>query len=576
MSRQLSPLAIIAITESLGRARMDICREWKNLRRRYMIGWPSLLPIESLKSRDEYALSLGRMTESEAIQAVFSSGGPLTLSGTMPKWLIPTVVEKFLSLADVSPSSMRPVHAKDVWGLTENDAWNEIFYSRLQCPSCYRPSDLPEDFCGTYHVVHPTRADWCLTLRFQFWDEKTDPYSCHFKNVELSVEPFLCRPKPGPAADSQRRVLRLAELRNEVFHWLTRARVDKCQLVCKEWRVASDWQQRTLALHFGRITIKTAEQARLEGQQSEANDIADADGFLVFSVVCRLDDSELVEDRRFHLPHDPDRDSALIRNHLRNFFASSVGLDSMQEEWLVWLRPMFAGLQNCHVGSLELFDSTTLGREPRLTHQIVESARPLTPRHVMVELAPTVLDSHLRDGFLSPERLGNFAKVDCYAQAFLEHEHGIIPIEPAWTDDLFHLGDRHVTMWYERRDPDEEFQWSSIANVLLDVATQFEARDTNDFASTFDFKIFRSGATFNAPKAHPDVADVELHDFHRLHDESCPYGGVDFVNHWDAYYVQNSATKDELTILLKRPTEDFAAFRLKRGRMTFEAKANNE
>ncbi|KAH7695222.1 hypothetical protein AAVH_37723, partial [Aphelenchoides avenae] len=304
---------------------------------------------------------------------------------------------------------MRPIHAKDVWGLTENDAWNEIFYGQLQCPNCYRPCEQPEDFWGTYHVVHPTRADWCLTLRFQFWDERTDPFSCHFKNVELSVGQFLCRPKPGPAPDSRRRSLRLAELRNEVFHWLSRARVDKCQLVCKEWRFGIDWQQRSLALHTGRITIKTVEQARREGQQSE-----DADGLLTFSIVCRLDDSELVEDRRFHLPHEPQRDSALIRNHLRNFFASSVTLDSMQDEWLPWLRAMFAGLQNCYADSLELFDSTTLGREPRLTRQVVESARPLLPRHLKMELAPTVLDAHLRDGFLSPELLGNFAKVDCY------------------------------------------------------------------------------------------------------------------------------------------------------------------
>ncbi|KAH7702043.1 hypothetical protein AAVH_30814, partial [Aphelenchoides avenae] len=147
----------------------------------------------------------------------------------------------FFSLPDVVPSSMRPVHAKDVWGLTENDVWNEIFYSRHQCPSCFRPSESPEDFWGTYHVVHPTRGDWCLTLRFQFWDGKTDPISCHFKNMELFVEQLSCGPAPFPAPVLQRRVLRLAELRNEVFHWLPRAHVDKCQLVCKQWRVGVDW-----------------------------------------------------------------------------------------------------------------------------------------------------------------------------------------------------------------------------------------------------------------------------------------------------------------------------------------------
>ncbi|KAH7673216.1 hypothetical protein AAVH_42304 [Aphelenchoides avenae] len=196
-----------------------------------------------------------------------------------------------------------------------------------------------------------------------------------------------------------------------------------------------------------------------------------------------------------------------------------------------------------------------------------------------MELAPTRLDAHLRAGLLSPELLGNFAKVDCFLQAFLVREDDAIPIEPVWMDDLFRLGGRHVTMWYERQDPDEEFRWTSIANVLLDVAREFEAKEATDFASVFDFKIFGSRAVFNAPKAHPDVADIKLQEFDVLTDydrQQWHYGRLDYVNHWDAYYIMNPSTKDELTILLKRPTAEFAAFRLKRGRITFEAKADDE
>lgn len=77
-------------------------------------------------------------------------------------------------MADVDESSMRPIYVKDVCGLGENDAWSEIFYSQFQCPNCYRPSGDPQDFCTTYHVVHPTCTDWCLTLTFQFWDREPD------------------------------------------------------------------------------------------------------------------------------------------------------------------------------------------------------------------------------------------------------------------------------------------------------------------------------------------------------------------------------------------------------------------
>lgn len=93
MSRQLSPFAIVEITESLGRQRMNTCKEWNHLWQRYVIGEPSHLPMDSLKNTDSYALALGRMTKSDAIRMVFSSGGPVTLYGTMPTWLIPAVVE---------------------------------------------------------------------------------------------------------------------------------------------------------------------------------------------------------------------------------------------------------------------------------------------------------------------------------------------------------------------------------------------------------------------------------------------------------------------------------------------------
>lgn len=102
MSRQLSPLAIIEIIEMVPNRypqRMGICEEWKNLWLRYVAGRScdgtieSRLPKEALKSRDEYDLAVGRKTKSEAIRMIFSSGGPVTLYGTIPKWLIPAVVE---------------------------------------------------------------------------------------------------------------------------------------------------------------------------------------------------------------------------------------------------------------------------------------------------------------------------------------------------------------------------------------------------------------------------------------------------------------------------------------------------
>lgn len=93
MSQQLSPRAIVEVIGSLGRKRMDICREWKYLWKNYISGWPRNLPMKSLKSRDECALALGRMTRSDAMRMIFSSGGTVKMYGTMPKWLIPTAVE---------------------------------------------------------------------------------------------------------------------------------------------------------------------------------------------------------------------------------------------------------------------------------------------------------------------------------------------------------------------------------------------------------------------------------------------------------------------------------------------------
>ncbi|KAH7720687.1 hypothetical protein AAVH_11894 [Aphelenchoides avenae] len=194
------------------------------------------------------------------------------------------------------------------------------------------------------------------------------------------------------------------------------------------------------------------------------------------------------------------------------------------------------------------------------------------PRRLVLEDSPLMpMAAHLGQGFLHPERLGTIEKVECYLDTSGEPvpQNGFFLIESAWMDALFQLGNRHVMMWYGVQ-PDDDFQMSSVADVLKNVAEQFEARGTSDFASTFDFILHirrPAGAAITAPKVYPDVAAVELHGF---------YADEDFYDKvWDAYYIRDSSTKAELTILLKRATDDedsLLAFRLKRGRMVFEAR----
>lgn len=92
---------------------------------------------------------------------------------------------------------------------------------------------------------------------------------------------------------------------------------------------------------------------------------------LTFSLDCHLDDSALHEGRLFHFPQDPHRDSTLIRNHLRNFFASNVRLKPVHEARLPWQRAMLAGLRNCHVDELTLSDNEYPGHRPLIMQQIV-------------------------------------------------------------------------------------------------------------------------------------------------------------------------------------------------------------
>ncbi|KAH7713046.1 hypothetical protein AAVH_19603 [Aphelenchoides avenae] len=451
---------------------------------------------------------------------------------------------------------MRSLHAKLVEGFAMNDVWREIFYSQFQCPNCYRLADPAEDFRTTFHVAHPTCAD-C---------------SQYFKNAELFVERFTCRPQPAAAQDSRRRCLRSNDVRSEVFRWLSRARVDTCQLACREWHVGIDWQWRTLALHSGKINIESD-----EGELWQK-----VDGYLTFSIERRLDDSELEDERIFHFSDDPHRDSCLIRNHLRNFFASDVTLHIVPE-WVTWLRAMFAGLSNCRVDMLKLVDVEYDGQlqHPHVTQQFIESARPLMPRTLMINLGASQLEAHLRQGFLDPERLGTITSVFInphmpnwqLAKALEpEPEDGIVSIEPAWVDDLFLLGDRYVRMEYDLEYMTSDFRRSSVPNVLLDVAKKFSAADdTSDFVRKFDVLVCNSGVEIRAPKERPDVGKDEL----RL---IVPYRSRDEPR-WDAYYISNSSTNDDLTILLKQPRQgdyDIAAFRLQRGRAAFEADANGE
>lgn len=85
-----------------------------------------------------------------------------------------------------------------------------------------------------------------------------------------------------------------------------------------------------------------------------------------------MDDSELEDERIFHFSDDPHRDSCLIRNHLRNFFASDVTLHIVPE-WVTWLRAMFAGLSNCRVDMLKLVDVEYDGQlqHPHVTQQFI-------------------------------------------------------------------------------------------------------------------------------------------------------------------------------------------------------------
>lgn len=96
MSQRLSPFATVAILEyHYSEAFANVCREWDNLAQRYIVGEPSLLPTEWLRNR---ALALGRLPPEEAVQIIFDGREPLTLYGTLPKWLIPTVVSASLLL----------------------------------------------------------------------------------------------------------------------------------------------------------------------------------------------------------------------------------------------------------------------------------------------------------------------------------------------------------------------------------------------------------------------------------------------------------------------------------------------
>lgn len=87
-------MSIVTIFEYRYRAALgNVCREWKNLGKRYIVGRPSLLPIEWLKNRSDYALSLGGIPPEDAVRIIFEGHESLALYGTLPKWLVPTVVE---------------------------------------------------------------------------------------------------------------------------------------------------------------------------------------------------------------------------------------------------------------------------------------------------------------------------------------------------------------------------------------------------------------------------------------------------------------------------------------------------
>ncbi|KAH7713047.1 hypothetical protein AAVH_19604 [Aphelenchoides avenae] len=502
------------------------------------------------------------MTKSEAVRTIFASGEPVTLYGTMPKWLVPTMVEKFISTPDVGPSSMRT-------------------NSHFQCPNCSSLSDSDEDLRLAFHVAHPTCADWCLTLRFSLWEQEIDEedelkelyYRRHpsnnFKDAEIFVEPFLCRPQSDRVPHFNRHVRRLRskDVRNEVFHWLPRAHADKSQLACKEWRVGIDWPWKTLPLHYGEIII-----------ESEPEREQEPDGFLTFCIELHLDES--LDTRIFHLPHDAHRDSCLVRNHLRNFFASEASLLTVPE-WLTWLRAMFAGLRNSHAGTLKLNNIDFDGNPPHVTLQFIESARPLMPHSLMMRVELEQLDAHLRQGLLRPERLGIITSVfiephmPVWQSATAlepEPEGDNFATEPVWMDDLFRLGDRYVSMEYDLSVQTSDFRRSSVPNILLSVAKKFAAADdTSAFVKIFDVLICNSGLEIRVPKVHPDVAKIELRFRLPTNTEEPRY--------FDAYYISNPSTKDELTMFLKRPKEndfDIGAFRLQRGRVTFEAKAIGE
>lgn len=65
---------------------------------------------------------------------------------------------------------MRNIHCFEVFGLVESDVWKDVFNTYFPCSRCSQKAGHAWGNIRNYHVVHPEMPDWCLTVRFEYWE----------------------------------------------------------------------------------------------------------------------------------------------------------------------------------------------------------------------------------------------------------------------------------------------------------------------------------------------------------------------------------------------------------------------